>query len=247
MKNKLKYIKSDENTKDLSTANLLNKNLKLQEEVEFKTAKEYPSNINTKESKKTRTVVHLLSGTTYSSNLNPDLNSEEFLWRKISTKNQIQIENTRSNKLEKYDVIKIGNIMLYISDILANPRKFNDTDFIIPKRKLNGTTENVHKLKLNYKILDNNFIENNSNYKVTCRVCYSLKSTNEDPLISLCNCTGSVRFIHFVCLQKWLKTSIEIKEGEKVITIKCKLYCELCKSTLPSKYHHINFSKVSSQ
>jgi hypothetical protein len=250
----------------LSTFTLEIRNGKQQEEGELNSVKEFIAILNTQKAEQMCSLIRLPSGNMYSSNLNPDLNSEEYLWRNISRKNQMHIENMQPNKLEKYDVIKIGKFMLFISDLVSNYRKFYGKDFILSNEnlhsydsnnhlrhesyklnKLNGTMENMNKLKLNSKILDNNLAENHSDNFITCRICYSIKSTNEDPLISLCNCIGSVRFMHYTCLQKWLRTRIKIKEGEKVITIKCRLYCEICKSTLPSNYHYLIFSKISFQ
>ncbi|XP_023233229.1 E3 ubiquitin-protein ligase MARCH2-like isoform X2 [Centruroides sculpturatus] len=45
-----------------------------------------------------------------------------------------------------------------------------------------------------------------------CRICFS----NEEPLISLCHCRGSVGLVHRKCLEKWLETG-------KIDT------CELCR------------------
>jgi hypothetical protein len=75
--------------------------------------------------------------------------------------------------------------------------------------------------------------------QIQCRVCYSTDSNDENPLISLCNCTGSVQNIHYECLQAWIIERSRHKQNGDVTIIKCKLYCELCKTPLPSKYYLI--------
>ena len=37
----------------------------------------------------------------------------------------------------------------------------------------------------------------------TCRICYSEDNTKEDPLISPCLCTGTMRHVHVSCLNAW--------------------------------------------
>ena len=37
-----------------------------------------------------------------------------------------------------------------------------------------------------------------------CRICLKAENSTENPLLSVCVCKGSVRFVHFICLRKWL-------------------------------------------
>ncbi|GFT32670.1 RING-CH-type domain-containing protein [Nephila pilipes] len=54
----------------------------------------------------------------------------------------------------------------------------------------------------------------------TCKICHTAAKP-EDPLISPCRCTGTLRYIHCGCLMKWLE--ICNKRSRKPPT------CELCK------------------
>ena len=45
---------------------------------------------------------------------------------------------------------------------------------------------------------------------MTCRICYE-----PDNLITVCNCDGSVKWVHANCAQKWIDTSL-------------RLTCEIC-------------------
>ncbi|KAK3699903.1 hypothetical protein QZH41_016561, partial [Actinostola sp. cb2023] len=47
-----------------------------------------------------------------------------------------------------------------------------------------------------------------------CRICHC-EAEPDQPLISPCNCAGSLRYVHQSCLQKWIKSSDTKK-------------CELC-------------------
>lgn len=53
-----------------------------------------------------------------------------------------------------------------------------------------------------------------------CRICYD-EGHFTDPLISLCECKGSVEFMHKTCFMKWMKFT----ENEEV-----QKSCEMCKS-----------------
>ena len=53
-----------------------------------------------------------------------------------------------------------------------------------------------------------------------CRICLDEASAG-NPLIVPCHCTGSIRFVHTLCLRKWIQKQYEnnIRRAE----------CELCK------------------
>jgi len=40
-----------------------------------------------------------------------------------------------------------------------------------------------------------------------CRFCLEEAETPENPLIEPCNCKGSARFIHAICLNRWIATN----------------------------------------
>ena len=83
-----------------------------------------------------------------------------------------------------------------------------------------------------------------SNSKPTCRICWGaeeLEEENFNPLISPCNCIGTISSIHLKCLKGWLETkrSMKIHRGQVVIKFK-KLDCELCKQVFPFQIAHNN-------
>jgi hypothetical protein len=55
--------------------------------------------------------------------------------------------------------------------------------------------------------------------KMECRICQQSDQTNDNSLVSPCDCRGSVGFIHQKCLEHWVKVSE-------------KLTCDLCKKDL---------------
>ena len=64
----------------------------------------------------------------------------------------------------------------------------------------------------------------------TCRICLE-PGENNNPLICPCKCTGSVKYIHLLCLRTWLGKQLNIGKHKHCITIKwTPLSCEMCKT-----------------
>lgn len=68
----------------------------------------------------------------------------------------------------------------------------------------------------------------------SCKVCLSSESTEEDPLIAPCKCTGSCRFIHLNCLKNWIKVKVKKEANGMAISYNFSRFeCEICKCALP--------------
>ncbi len=42
-----------------------------------------------------------------------------------------------------------------------------------------------------------------------CRVCFDNSHDRENPLVCLCKCSGSVKYIHYNCLKDWINNKVE--------------------------------------
>jgi len=63
-----------------------------------------------------------------------------------------------------------------------------------------------------------------------CRFCKSSDETQDNPLISPCNCTGSIKYIHVKCMKAWYQSKLARNVSEYVNAYSMKgLECELCK------------------
>lgn len=74
-----------------------------------------------------------------------------------------------------------------------------------------------------------------------CRICYGEEDDNDNPLLQPCTCHGSMKYIHFNCLEHWLKTNTYILTEENESSksyIYRKPQCELCKTKLPDIIVH---------
>ena len=56
---------------------------------------------------------------------------------------------------------------------------------------------------------------------MACRFCFDESATNENPLLSPCDCRGSIQFIHRECLRHWRSVSDNPQ---------LKTHCQLCGS-----------------
>jgi len=99
---------------------------------------------------------------------------------------------------------------------------------------------NSHKLTANSSIYESKMSE----LKIkTCKICFENdeeinKTTKlKNLMISVCNCKGTLQYIHFECLSKWIESKLDCKiEYQTPICFKIILknyYCELCKAELP--------------
>jgi len=63
-----------------------------------------------------------------------------------------------------------------------------------------------------------------------CRICLSEEEPG-NPIISPCDCTGSVKFIHLECIREWLESKKHKKETPFVNSYIWRgLECEICKA-----------------
>lgn len=64
-----------------------------------------------------------------------------------------------------------------------------------------------------------------------CRICFSEFFTGDNPLISPCKCSGSMKHIHLECLRTWLSRKENVKTSQHVVSYSWRAFnCELCKT-----------------
>ena len=71
----------------------------------------------------------------------------------------------------------------------------------------------------------------------TCKICLLDSFDEENPFISPCECKGSMEYIHYICLKKWILNKIDLINQKGVISLFWKdLKCDLCLENLPFLY-----------
>ena len=132
-------------------------------------------------------------------------------------KNVLEINN---NKNQNDSNNKINNQISFSKNI--NPENYKKKE-IISSNKLNSIYIQSKKRKIKEKIF-------------TCRICLlEGEFIGENPLINLCQCSGSVKYIHLLCAKKWFtsKTYKYISTDKNVISFTFPTFnCELCKTNI---------------
>jgi E3 ubiquitin-protein ligase DOA10 len=60
------------------------------------------------------------------------------------------------------------------------------------------------------------------------------KGTVENPLLSACHCTGTMKFVHHNCLKSWLNLKLMHQQNEHIATYMWRTFeCEICKTSYP--------------
>jgi hypothetical protein len=73
-----------------------------------------------------------------------------------------------------------------------------------------------------------------------CRICFSSTTTPANPLFSPCKCTGTMKFIHFLCLKSWLNLKLVSQDTPQLKSYYWKSFeCEICKTIYPCNSRHL--------
>ena len=67
-----------------------------------------------------------------------------------------------------------------------------------------------------------------------CRFCWDGANVIENPLLSVCKCSGGVGYVHYICLKYWLKTKQSENRTFTSWTIYWRTFgCEICHQIYP--------------
>lgn len=69
----------------------------------------------------------------------------------------------------------------------------------------------------------------------TCKICLSEQTEEENPLVSPCNCSGTMKYIHIECLKMCVTSQLTIKTSSKCVSYTWKsINCSLCGQPFPN-------------
>lgn len=86
--------------------------------------------------------------------------------------------------------------------------------------------------------------------EMQCRICLLEGNQEGDPLISPCECKGSIKFVHVQCLRHWINGRLNLNsEQQRSAFFFKQIYCELCKVPYPTaiKYERDDGATVGKQ
>ena len=125
----------------------------------------------------------------------------------------------------------------------------NENNLVEEQNKTIKENENVNENK-NNDTASCNSDKNSEMIKKSrkiCRICYMGETDKKiNPLIKPCQCSGSMKYIHYECLLHWLKTKVLVNNnsyynnGFFTVYILNLIECELCKNRLPNYIMHSN-------
>ena len=174
------------------------------------------------------------------------------IWYVLNSNNPNIPNGNEDYFLCQSDIIKMGNIHLYVQDIHIKDKQENQ-DFIIKDNNLNnydiyllnkngGPIFNFYPGPKKYYI---SFDEIKDKVRgVICYFCTKKECNIDDPIITFCDCK---KYFHFKCLKESLKKKIRIKENvnKTVKNYYIKgLYCEEYKANFPLKFKIIECEKT---
>ena len=165
----------------------------------------------------------------------------------------ILISKHFSDKPQKYilkegDIFKLGRITLRVKEIKTINNTFSQKKNIINSK--NNFINNLNNNYFNNSIIESNILTgrtmthkeeilqiNKKSIKKLCRICYGEEDLEmNNPLIQPCQCSGTMKYIHYKCLKKWIETNsyiiIEKSKIYSIINIK-NFECELCNNKFP--------------
>lgn len=119
------------------------------------------------------------------------------------------------------DIIKIGRVRIKLSSFSNNDNNNN----ITTSSCLSGKAASISM----------------KTQRDMCRICYRCDSDIDDPLISPCQCTGSIKYIHYKCLQSAIASKLNVFQNEFCKLVTWKNYqCEICKCEYPTCLQYKN-------
>mmetsp|Transcript_1619 Transcript_1619/g.3500 ORF Transcript_1619/g.3500 Transcript_1619/m.3500 type:complete len:477 (+) Transcript_1619:222-1652(+) len=159
--------------------------------------------------------VYSLHPVNLTANRKLDKFSSEKMWLAIRS-----LKDSAGYRLAEGDVIRIGRVKFRVREINSSESpKAISLKGLVNVAEQNDTDEDAVAQE----------------GEVGCRICLSTATSDENPMISPCECDGTMKFIHLRCLQNWLKTRLASKTTDSCISFTWKsLSCELCKQNLPS-------------
>ena len=143
-------------------------------------------------------------------------------------KNKSKLKYGSTLNQNNLNVNKINNNM--------NTNINNSQNESIIEEEKNNNFEKAKKDKKKSVNLDDISInsDKNSTSKPTCRICYLTSSDMENPLVSPCKCSGSMKYIHYKCLKHCIEVNLTKKIEPNYKYYNWKSYsCEICKEEYP--------------
>ena len=166
-------------------------------------------------------------------------NNDSHIFLQFKPKQNAYISIGEMNRKCKYrlnmnDIIKIGNTLLKVKEISLGSSLFSDNNSVnITKGFSFSKDDTILILKKNS---NTNISSSTISTNKACRICLCDDNNEDNPLLSPCGCKGTMKFIHYKCLQRFIftKNRNDIEVKSKVVSYK-PVHCDLCGKEFPLK------------
>ncbi|VEV58663.1 zinc finger protein, putative [Plasmodium vinckei vinckei] len=120
----------------------------------------------------------------------------------------------KSYSLHENDIIKLGRFRLKVRQFIESVDTLNSLKlYDTPSKKCEAIVDSTN---------------------IQCRICLIEGSQENDPLICPCDCKGSIKYAHLLCLRKWINGRLNLNDQLFSGSIFIKdISCELCKTKYP--------------
>jgi hypothetical protein len=151
--------------------------------------------------------------------------SNKQLWQSV------RYSHSKGIELKENDTIKFGRIRVKVKKIVLKCESSDDD-------AMSYVFDSLAQFDTDFQAEED----------ASCRICFQTNNTLENPLLSPCECTGSIKYIHAECIREWVKSRIQTKNTKYTRSYYWSdLMCELCKTSLPSSvyYRDVKISLIS--
>ena len=193
------------------------------------------------------------------------------VWLNISAMFNKYEPLTEQYVLNENDVIKMGNTLIKVIEMKVNcndVHNHNHNNFFSNGDNgtlLDNSLSSVKSRTRSENTLLKKELPDSNNSKVNimkqhlpslsmiqCKICLSDVNSNDNPLISPCNCKGTMKYIHIECMRKYIMvqneklnrrlntiSSLITKQTVTVLTFH-SVVCDLCNEKIPFKIKNPN-------
>lgn len=145
-------------------------------------------------------------------------------------KKEVKCSTSRPSHNQDGLLIKDGKVPFhFVSHDLKKPAQIADEEL-----KDNVVDDGINTSNERSAVREEEKDDVSSHTAVFCRFCWDYSNTIEDPLLSVCKCSGGVGFVHYSCVKHWISTKMTEHRTPVSIT-KCwqSFGCEICHQIYP--------------
>jgi hypothetical protein len=127
--------------------------------------------------------------------------------------------------------IKLGKVKLRLKEVVEEEKEMTERD-------MKSNSQHFDLLEVKSVSEKSQHSKQSSNQERVCRICFESTCENGNPLVSLCKCMGTVKYIHFECLRDWISKNVVRREQNNTLFYSYEEpKCELCR-----KYYQAEFT-----